>query len=739
MAQAGKLDFGEARKSRIASVNLALGRVAMRFRLVAPSNGLNTQQEDCLVPIVSLLLLLALSQVGFASPPLSQVSSYDLPNPQRLRVAQFGWTAPTAPEDFRAKIAAGQITTAWASWWGYNKVDATEALQSAIQSQVPTLVIDNPGDAWIVRPIFLVSNQTIKFAPGVVVEAKRGEYKGTKDALFSIIRQQQVTLLGNGTTLRMHSADYADPKQYSRREWRHALSIRSSANVLVDGLTLAESGGDGIYLGVWGDSGPNRNITIRNTVCDNNYRQGISVISVNNLLIEDTVMRKTEGTYPASGIDFEPNYPEQELVGCIVRRCRAVNNQGVGFKFALSRLSAGSTPVSVLIEDCTSIDNASDLVVTTGDTSATTVTGNIEVVRGRFERAREAAVSIRGKPADGLALRFEDLVVSQPAPDLPEVIPIQVLSRTREGRSVGGIDFGTITLEDGLDRPFLKYSDYWAGGAGLETLTGTFRILRDGQTLVQPLTLDWLNATFVTHPFPYIEKLDLGNDLLVPLVARPLDWRPERAALPYLRGAVTLMFDAKKGETVRVSLNHQQVGKKDGSSLEVKVLTPSGTLDTVGSIPFKSVGTLSFTASEAGLYRLIFSSGYHRVAIASSSHPLALLGTDAPIHFIRESANLYFLVPPGLDQFGVRVFGSGGEGVQAAVLAPDGTEVWHRSSITQAQMFVGNSRSASNVQVWRLRLGPSPDTPFEDYYADLRGLPPFFASDPVGLIRVIDQ
>ena len=44
-----------------------------------------------------------------------------------------------------AEVAAGRLTEAKASWWGFDPADATAALQAAIDSRVAKPVVDNVG------------------------------------------------------------------------------------------------------------------------------------------------------------------------------------------------------------------------------------------------------------------------------------------------------------------------------------------------------------------------------------------------------------------------------------------------------------------------------------------------------------------------------------------------------------------------------------------------------------------
>ena len=153
---------------------------------------------------------------------------------------------------------------------------------------------------WITQPVKVKSNTQVVFEEGVELVAKRGEYKGVYDSLISVVCVSNVTLrgIGKGAILRMWAADYMKPP-YKSGEWRHALNILSSTDVTVENLSFVKSGGDGIYLGE--RRGPNQKITIRNCVCDGNTRQGISVITADNLLIEKTTLKNTRGKTAAGG------------------------------------------------------------------------------------------------------------------------------------------------------------------------------------------------------------------------------------------------------------------------------------------------------------------------------------------------------------------------------------------------------------------------------------------------------
>ena len=76
------------------------------------------------------------------------------------------------------EVQSGKRLVANAAWWGFDEEDSTDTLQAAINSGAKTLVIPNMGMDWVVRPLTLAGEMELVLEPGVVVAAKRGEYRG---------------------------------------------------------------------------------------------------------------------------------------------------------------------------------------------------------------------------------------------------------------------------------------------------------------------------------------------------------------------------------------------------------------------------------------------------------------------------------------------------------------------------------------------------------------------------------
>jgi hypothetical protein len=95
------------------------------------------------------------------------------------------------------------------------------------------------------------------------------------------------------------------------------LSITGASNITVEGGTYSDSGGDGVMVaggGRWVKNGTvydrtnfSTGVTLRAMTVSRAWRNGLSVISAKDLLVEDCTFQDTAGTNPQFGIDLEPD------------------------------------------------------------------------------------------------------------------------------------------------------------------------------------------------------------------------------------------------------------------------------------------------------------------------------------------------------------------------------------------------------------------------------------------------
>lgn len=255
------------------------------------------------------------------------------------------------PTQAIAEVESGDRKTADAIWWGVNKDDCTESLQAALDSRAKTVIVPYRGEPWIVRPLHLPSNKQIILEPGVVLLAKKNGYQGTGDSLLSAVGQSNLVIRGYGATLRMHKRDYQHAP-YKKAEWRMGVAFHGCRNVRVEGLRVESTGGDGFYIDGGGNMAWSEDIILRDCAAYDNHRQGLSVISAVNLLVENCVFASTWGTAPEAGIDLEPDTENQRLVNCLFRNTVCENNNGNQILIYLKPLTRKSSPVSIRFENC---------------------------------------------------------------------------------------------------------------------------------------------------------------------------------------------------------------------------------------------------------------------------------------------------------------------------------------------------------------------------------------------------
>ncbi len=226
----------------------------------------------------------------------------------------------------------------------------------------PTVIIPNRGDTWITETLRVPSGVTIVFEPGAELLAARGAFRDPGDVLIELHDVRDVDIRGYGATIRMWREDYQGAG-YRRGQWRHIFSLRGVENVTIAGLTLLESGGDGVYVGRSGNRDHSRDVTLMDLAIRRQHRQGISVISAENLLIERCELSATDGHLPMAGIDFEPNRPDERFVRCVVRDSVITDNTGAGVMLQLRRFDETTRPVDIRIENTLVTRNSLSLLL----------------------------------------------------------------------------------------------------------------------------------------------------------------------------------------------------------------------------------------------------------------------------------------------------------------------------------------------------------------------------------------
>lgn len=375
----------------------------------------------------------------------------------------------------------------------------TKALTEAFNSSAKKVIVPNLGKPYIVEPILVQhGDKEIILEPGVVIQAKPGAFKKIHDRMIQFDNVKNVTLRGKGAILRMNKKDYQGP-DYKPSEFRHALAIVGSDDFLLEDLTVEEAGGDGVFIGAAYYTKPPypersipmirksgettdreiplcRNVTIRRVVTDRCHRNGMSLISGENFLIEDCVFKNTSGTRPEDGLDIEPSRRTQTLKNVLVRNCISENNGGKNIGIYLRKLKEGE--VTIRVENCEVRGGKSYGIVVgaIGDNEDEGISGQILVKDCKVSDTAKAGICVYDKSYKTVDLIFENCVLKNVATSttggsaspeaplaqdiktwIPPVAPIVFYLRRQPDlpKHFGGITFKDCRVEDAGGRPLI--------------------------------------------------------------------------------------------------------------------------------------------------------------------------------------------------------------------------------------------------------------------------------------------
>lgn len=586
------------------------------------------------------------------------------------------------------------------------KNDATPAIQAAFDSGASRIIIDNPGFELLVhRQLNLRSNLEIVIHDGVTIAAAPGAFKSLGAFLLSAVDCRNIRIRGEGkATLKMRKKDYQDSKRYRHSEWRHLLSFKGCEEIDVRNLTLLSSGGDGIYIGCSRKKSYCKNLIFEDLVISDHHRQGISVISAENLQIRRCKISDTSGTAPAAGIDFEPNHtPEgQRIVNCLVEDCVISGNESSGIGIYTVYLEGGCPPQSITVRRCRISGNGEGVAVTTSF----------------FREGREHIA-----PPTGF-IAFEDCVIDgnhgpavRISDQLPTVkvsfercrlktgntagsIPVQIAIRNMRGAPVGNLIFENVTVADWQPGREVVGFKSWTN-ADLTDITGRILLEYQGRTRLFPLEKRIAEI-----------RREIQRRRQTPFQTSQIDWKnfiPAETSVQnngklMTRGNIVYVIAAKTGEQVNLMITRPQLQQKN---IKLVVKSTNGKSIVSKELPAqKRQVTLSFKAPYSGAYCLSASSGPDALVI-QSSHPGGWL-LNRPLLITGKSARCYFAVPAGVKDFDIQIAGRLNLPVKACLLNPEGKTAASSDRIEEPCRLRGKA-SGRKREIWALEIEMSSD------------------------------
>lgn len=195
---------------------------------------------------------------------------------------------------------------------GDGRTDDTAAIQRAISS-LPSSggSVLVPAGAYLinaVQSVRLRTGLTLRLAPDAALVAAptgSGNY-----AILSGRGVEHVRIEGGQLRGERHS--HLPPMS---GEWGMGVNLLGCNDVEIDGVTIIECWGDGVYLGhsipAGSPGGECRDIAVRRCRVQGNRRQGMSVAGCIGIVVDGCQFLDTGGTPPSAGIDLEPNKGKQ--------------------------------------------------------------------------------------------------------------------------------------------------------------------------------------------------------------------------------------------------------------------------------------------------------------------------------------------------------------------------------------------------------------------------------------------
>lgn len=236
-----------------------------------------------------------------------------------------------------------------------NGTDETKKIQAALIDAVgKTLYIPKQlGDFYFIRQLIIPSNIKIVCEKGVVFMGSDDLKQTIKDfeVMFRFENSENVIFDGNGATFQMNKSNYSG-------EHNHIFMINGGKNISLKNINTENSGGDGFYIGAYKTKeNYSSNIKIENCKANNSRRQGLSVISVNKLRVNNSEFNGSNGADPQSGIDIEPNNSKAILKDILITNTKANDNKKRGFIIDLQKLNASSDPIDITFKNCVANNN----------------------------------------------------------------------------------------------------------------------------------------------------------------------------------------------------------------------------------------------------------------------------------------------------------------------------------------------------------------------------------------------
>lgn len=346
----------------------------------------------------------------------------------------------------------------------------------------------------------LISNTHLIFHPGVEILFIIGSSVTTGDGMLNMNELDNITITGNGALLT------GERKGSGTSDIVMGLRITGCTNVRANNLIVEDMAGDGVYVAGANDNTPifSDGVWLNDIKCNNNMRNGLSVVSVKNCWVDGWIVTNSNGKDPETGYDFEVEGTTTLMQNVNVTNCIGTNNKQ--FDFALV-LGGNTTPITnsvgIILDNCMSADSTTYVetiglgIINHKDTMAND--GFVKINNFTARNVNNHGLFIRNIDKDGQALELTNITLIDTAlTDLVNLIsgsdsPFMLYTNSASSvyEDPGNVSITGLRIVDNTrDR-----TPYYISSAG------------NAWTNIKITDLDWVNTVGKTS-FPYTDNRD---------------------------------------------------------------------------------------------------------------------------------------------------------------------------------------------------------------------------------------
>lgn len=121
-------------------------------------------------------------------------------------------------------------------------------------------------------------------------------------------------------------------------QWSAGICLLNSRNISITNLRIKNTYGDGLFIGSE-DGGFCTNVVVKGGWIDNARRNGLSITSGKNVVVNRLLISNTSGHDPEAGVDVEPSWEKDRIENVVLKNIYTFNNKQAGIAVNMNALN----------------------------------------------------------------------------------------------------------------------------------------------------------------------------------------------------------------------------------------------------------------------------------------------------------------------------------------------------------------------------------------------------------------